>query len=161
MGAAAFVDVLAPYLIEAGYAADEAGVEAMRPRLEAIYPLVSERVKLMTEAVPMIAYLLDEHIELDEKSVEKVLRKEGKGAKTALVEAAAVLNDCEWTVGGIEAALRGLLEKLDAKPKFVFQPIRVAVCGNMVSPPLFESIELLDRAIVEQRLKVAAELAVD
>ena len=155
MGAAAFVDVLAPYLIEAGYAADEAGVEAMRPRLEAIYPLVSERVKLMTEAVPMIAYLLDE------KSVEKVLRKEGKGAKTALVEAAAVLNDCEWTVGGIEAALRGLLEKLDAKPKFVFQPIRVAVCGNMVSPPLFESIELLDRAIVEQRLKVAAELAVD
>ena len=161
MGAAAFVDVLAPYLIEAGYAADEAGVEAMRPRLEAIYPLVSERVKLMTEAVPMIAYLLDEHIELDEKSVEKVLRKEGKGAKTTLVEAAAVLNDCEWTVGGIEAALRGLLEKLDAKPKFVFQPIRVAVCGNMVSPPLFESSELLDRAIVEQRLKVAAELAVD
>ena len=65
------------------------------------------------------------------------------------------------TVEGIEAALRGLLEKLDAKPKFVFQPIRVAVCGNMVSPPLFESIELLDRDVVEQRLKTAAELAVD
>ena len=109
MGAPVFVDVLAPYLIEAGYATDEAGVEAIRPRLEAIYPLVSERVKLMTEAVPMIAYLLDEHIELDEKSVEKVLRKEGKGAKTALLEAAAVLADCEWTVEGIEAALRGLL----------------------------------------------------
>lgn len=57
--------------------------------------------------------------------------------------------------------MRGLLEKLGAKPKFVFQPIRVAVCGNMVSPPLFESIELLDRAVVEQRLEAAAELALD
>lgn len=161
MGAAAFVDAIAPYLVEAGYATDEADVEAMRPRLEAIYPLVAERVKLMTEAVPMIAYLLTDELALDDKSVEKVLAKEGKGAKTALVEARSVLEGCDWTTAAIEEALRGLLDKLDAKPRMVFQPVRVAVCGNMVSPPLFESIELLDRDVVLARIDKAIEVAVD
>ena len=73
----------------------------------------------MTDTVPSrITYLLDEKIELDEKSVAKVLQKDGKKAKTAILEAAKVLEDCAWTVEAIEAALRGLLEKLDAKPRF-------------------------------------------
>lgn len=109
----------------------------------------------------MIAYLLDDDIELDEKSVKKVLQKEGAGAKAALLEARDALAGCEWTTDAVEAALRGVCEKLDAKPRLVFQPIRVAVCGDMVSPPLFESIELLDRDMVLQRLSDAAELAVD
>ncbi len=161
MGASAFVDALKPYLVDAGYASDEAAVEDMRAKLESIYPLVNERVKLMTDAVPMIEYLLKDEIEFDEKSVEKVLRKEDKGAKTALLEAANALESCDWTLEAIEAALRGLLEKLDAKPRLVFQPIRVAVCGNMVSPPLFESIELLDRGVVLDRLDKASEVALD
>ena len=45
-----------------------------------------------------------------------------------------------------------LTEELDLKAKFVFQPIRVAVCGNMVSPPLFESIELLPREDILARI---------
>ena len=113
------------------------------------------------KAIPMIAYLLTDKVELDEKSVQKVLQKEGKGAKTAILEAARALEDCAWNVEAIEAALRGLLEKLDAKPRLVFQPIRVAICGNMVSPPLFESIELLDRDVVLNRLAQAAELSLD
>ncbi len=161
MGAAAFVDAIKGELIDAGYCADEADVEAKRDLLEAAYPLVCERVKLMVDAVPMIAYLLTDKVELDEKSVQKVLQKEGKGAKTAILEAARALEDCAWNVEAIEAALRGLLEKLDAKPRLVFQPIRVAICGNMVSPPLFESIELLDRSVVLNRLAKAAEVALD
>ena len=47
---------------------------------------------------------------------------------------------------------RGTIEKLDLKAKLVFQPIRVAVTGSQVSPPLFESIELMDRADVLARL---------
>ena len=50
---------------------------------------------------------------------------------------------------------------LDAKPRLVFQPIRVAITGNMVSPPLFESIELLDRDVALDRLAKAAKLACD
>jgi len=41
---------------------------------------------------------------------------------------------------------------LELKPKLLFQPLRVAVCGNMVSPPLFESIELLSREDVLARI---------
>ena len=157
MGADAFLEAARPYLEQAGYALDE----RVSTIVKASYPLVRERVKLMTDAVPMIKYLLDEEVELDEKSVAKVLQKDGKKAKTAILEAAKVLEGCEWTVEAIEAALRGLLEKLDAKPRFVFQPIRVAVTGNMVSPPLFESIELLDRKVVLDRLAKAAQVAVD
>jgi glutamyl-tRNA synthetase len=161
MGAPAFVDAIKADLVEEGYFADAGAVEAKRGLLESAYPLVSERVKLMVDAIPMIAYLLVDDVELDEKSVEKVLQKEDKGAKTAILEAAKVLEGCEWNVGAIEEALRGLLEKLDAKPRLVFQPIRVAVCGNMVSPPLFESIELLDRDVVLGRLAKAANVAID
>ena len=157
MGADAFLEAARPYLEQAGYALDE----RVSTIVKASYPLVRERVKLMTDAVPMIKYLLDEEVELDEKSVAKVLQKDGKKAKTAILEAAKVLEGCEWTVEAIEAALRGLLEKLDAKPRFVFQPIRVAVTGNMVSPPLFESIELLDSKVVLDRLAKAAQVAVD
>ena len=157
MGADAFLEAARPYLEQAGYTLDE----RVSTIVKASYPLVRERVKIMTDTVPMITYLLDEKIELDEKSVAKVLQKDGKKAKAAILEAAKVLEDCPWTVEAIEAALRGLLEKLDAKPRFVFQPIRVAVTGNMVSPPLFESVALLDRKVVLDRLAKAAQVAVD
>lgn len=157
MGADAFAEACKPYLEQAGYEPSEAVLDICK----AAYPLVNERVKLMTEVVPMIAYLLDEEVELDEKSVDKVLRKEGKGAKTAILEGVTVLSECDWTLESIEAALRGLLEKLDAKPRFVFQPLRVAVTGNMVSPPLFESIELLGRDRTIARLEKAAGSAID
>ena len=155
MGADAFVEALEPYLKEAGYE------DADRDLLKRAYPLVAERVKLMTEAVPMLRYLLDDEVELDEKSVAKILQKDGKKARTALVEGRKVLAECAWDIESIEAALRELLVKLDAKPRFVFQPIRVAVCGNQVSPPLFESIALLDRDVVDKRLAKAIEVAVD
>ena len=48
--------------------------------------------------------------------------------------------------------VRALTETLDMKAKGVFQPVRVAVCGNMVSPPLFESIELLSREDILARI---------
>jgi glutamyl-tRNA synthetase len=56
-----------------------------------------------------------------------------------------VLADVDWTVEAIEQALRALPEELGIGFGKVAQPIRVAVTGSSVSPPLFESIELLDR----------------
>ena len=157
MGADAFADALEPWLQAAGYegSADELTV------CRAAYPLVAERVKLLDEAVPMLAYLLDDDVQLDEKSVAKVLAKEGKGAKAAIRGGMRVLSRCEWDAAAIEAALRGLLEELDAKPRLVFQPVRVAVTGNMVSPPLFESIELLGRERTLARLEAALPLAAE
>ena len=161
MGASAFVDAIADELVEAGYFADADAVEARRDYLEAAYPLVSERVKLMDQAVPMIAYLLTREVELDESSVAKILQKEGKGAKAAILEGARVLEDCAWDLESIEVACRGIATTLDMKLRLVLQPIRVAVTGNQVSPPLFESIEMLGRETVLERLAAAAQVAID
>jgi glutamyl-tRNA synthetase len=59
-----------------------------------------------------------------------------------------------WETGAIEAALRGaLVEGLGIKPKLAFGPLRVAVTGRRVSPPLFESMEILGRESSLARLR--------
>ena len=100
---------------------------------------------------------------VDEKSVKKVLLKEGARADEALAACRAILADESraWEAGTLEAACRELGEEdaLNMKLKLVLQPLRVAVCGNMVSPPLFESIELLPREDVIARIdQVTAEV---
>jgi len=59
----------------------------------------------------------------------------------------------------IEAALRGLAERLDLSPRKAFEPIRVAVTGSKISPGLFESLELLGKKETLRRLSVAADRA--
>jgi glutamyl-tRNA synthetase len=62
----------------------------------------------------------------------------------------------DWSTASIEAALRSsLVEGLGLKPKLAFGPVRVAVTGRRVSPPLFESLELLGRDRTLLRLRAA------
>jgi glutamyl-tRNA synthetase len=89
--------------------------------------------------------------------VAKVFTK--AGAAAAIGAARRVLADVAWTVGDIEAALRALPEELGIGFGKVAQPIRVAVTGSTVSPPLFESIELLPRDTVLARLDAALPVA--
>ena len=61
-----------------------------------------------------------------------------------------------FEAAGIEAALReALVEGLGLKPKHAFGPLRVAVTGRTISPPLFESMELLGRDVTLARLEAA------
>ena len=60
-----------------------------------------------------------------------------------------------WECAALEVACREKGDALEMKVKNLLQPLRVAVCGNMVSPPLFESIELLPRADVLARIDAA------
>jgi glutamyl-tRNA synthetase len=75
----------------------------------------------------------------------------------ALAAAAAALEVLpEWTTSAIDEALRtALIEGLGLKPKNAFTPVRVAVTGRRISPPLFESIELLGRERTLARLRDA------
>ncbi|MEG0682743.1 MAG: glutamate--tRNA ligase, partial [Raoultibacter sp.] len=93
-------------------------------------------------------------VQLDEVSVNKILKKEGCRADEVLRAVRAIIADesIAWACDPLQDACRALTETLDVKAKAIFQPIRVAVCGNMVSPPLFESIELMDRACVVARI---------
>ncbi len=152
-----FLELMAPELIGAGLCTAE-DIEAHRDWYLMIRPLIFERVEHMNEIPAKVAYLFSgNEVEFDEKSVEKVLKKDG--SKEALGAAAKCLEDSGlvWDTENIEAALRTLPEALEMKPKLVFQPVRVAICGNMVSPPLFESIELIGREATLARLEAALE----
>lgn len=148
-----WVKVSLPWLFKIGATAEDI---AARPEWYLkLYPLLAERLVRLDEIPSKLAYMFwGGTIELDEKSVEKVLSKEGARADEALRGCREVLADesIAWECEPLQEACRALTEKLDMKAKFVFQPLRVAICGNMVSPPLFESIELLSREEVLSRI---------
>ncbi len=154
-----WVDLTAPFLIEAGLAtADE--IREKHAWFEKIYPLLAERLKRLSETPEKIAFMFDgPNVTLDEKSVAKNLLKEGCRADEVLREVRAILADesIPWECDPLQNTVAGLAEKLDLKNKFIFQPIRVAVTGTQVSPPLFECIELMNRADVVARIDYTIE----
>ncbi len=121
--------------------------------LDAATPLVQERMTLLGQAPDMLGFLFVADVDLvhDPDSVA-VLRAE---APQVLQAATAALQTLQpWSTGSIEAALRAaLVDDLGIKPTFAFAPVRVAVTGRRVSPPLFESMELLGREASLARLR--------
>lgn len=118
---------------------------------ETIAPLVQERTKLLPEAGEQVRFLFSEIDSYDPESWEKVMVKEGVAA--VLHEGRSVIAAVEpWDVGSVETALRALPERLGIGAGKVFQPLRVAVTGSSISPPLFESIVALGRERTIQRI---------
>ena len=153
MGADAWVQASRPWLVQSG--ADEADIDARPEWYAKLYPLVAERLQRLDEVPDKLAYMFwGGRVELDEKSVTKILTKEGARADEVLRAARDILADesIPWECEPLQERVRALTETLDMKAKGVFQPVRVAVCGNMVSPPLFESIELLPREAILARI---------
>lgn len=153
MGADAWVQASRPWLVQSG--ADEADIDARPEWYAKLYPLVAERLQRLDEVPDKLAYMFwGGRVELDEKSVTKILTKEGARADEVLRAVCDILADesIPWECEPLQERVRTLTETLDMKAKGVFQPVRVAVCGNMVSPPLFESIELLPREDILARI---------
>lgn len=153
MGAAKWVELSKPYLLEAG--ADEGDLAINPEYYEKMYPLVAERLTHLPEVAEKLAFLFwGSTVQLDETSVKKVLAKEGARADEALRACREILADESrpWEAMGLQDACKALCEPMELKPKLLFQPLRVAVSGNMVSPPLFESIELMEREDVLARI---------
>ncbi len=154
LSADALVDHLTPWLADAGLAtADD--VQARRDWYLALVPLVSERLKRLDEIARMVRFLFEEP-QVDDTARDKVLRKEG--AAEALEAAAQALEGVEWTAAAIEESMRTVPETTGVKPKIAFQAVRVAITGTTVSPPLFESLELLGRERALARIMAAQEL---
>lgn len=125
-------------------------------------PLVAERTGTLVQGADMLRFLFaGDDFTLDETSARKTLKGD---AGTVLDAAAEALSGVDaWTAGDIEAALKAeLVDKLGIKPRKAFAPVRVAVSGKTVSPPLYESIELLGRDVTLERLRSAkGQVAVD
>ena len=120
--------------------------------------LVQTRIVVLGDAWELLKFLDDGAFVLDEKSAAKELRAE---AVPVLDAALAALGDVgEWTTTNVEEALKlALLDGLELKPRKAFGPIRVAVTGASVSPPLFESMELLGRSRSLARLRAGRDHA--
>jgi glutamyl-tRNA synthetase len=122
-----------------------------RRKLTEVTPLLTERMKRLTEAPPMIRFLFED-VTPDDKTAKAL---DGQG--DYLSDAAGRLEALEkWTATDIEAALRALAEERHLKPRKAFQPIRAAVTGTLISPPLFESLEILGRETTLLRLRSIA-----
>ncbi|MFL6158550.1 MAG: glutamate--tRNA ligase [Marmoricola sp.] len=132
-----------PFLKDAGVLSDPV-TDADAQLLELAMPLVGERINKLTEAPGMLGFLFTDQVEYDENDVATVLDETGRGVVAAARESLGGLST--WSTADIETALRAkLVEELGIKPKNAFGPVRVAITGRRISPPLFESLELLGR----------------
>jgi len=120
-------------------------------------PLVQERMKKLTDYLPRTAFLYADTVEprVEELVPKKATVQEALRMLTTAGEALAALP--EWSTALLEERGRGLVEALAVKPRDLFMCLRVAVTGTRVSPPLFESMELLGREKTLARINAARE----
>ena len=144
---------LVPYL-QAAALVDDPPTARQEEVLVAATPLVAERMTLLGEAPGMLGFLLrsdPEHVV--EEDALAALRPEAREVLDAAVAALEDLPESSWTADRLERELRSaVVDGLGVKPKFAFAPLRTAVTGRRVSPPLFESMEILGRASSLSRL---------
>lgn len=154
MGAKKWVELARPWL--ASLAPTTNDIESRPAFYEALYPLVAQRLVRLDEIPAKLSFMFwGSNVNLDDTSVEKVLKKEGSRADEALTLCLNILADTHrsWEAQTLQEACKLAGEQHQLKPKALFQPLRVAITGSMVSPPLFESIELLLRDDVIARIK--------
>ncbi len=142
-----------PFLKEAGVVSDPVTDSDAR-LLELAMPLVGERINKLTEVTGMLSFLFADHVTYDEADVAQIRDEDGRKVVAAAREALGAVGS--WSTAAIDEALRAkLVDELGLKPRNAFGPVRVAITGRKVSPPLFESLELLGRDATLARLDAA------
>lgn len=146
-----FLSRALPYLLKSGVIkGSDAEIEVVRSAL----PIIQERIARMNEVTAMLKFLFVEHVQFEEESAEKIAEEPSQHVIKKALEVLADLD--EWKHDQIEAKLRAaLLDEMGLKPRVAFGPVRIAVTGSHISPPLFESMELLGKERAISRLKAA------
>ena len=118
---------------------------AHRALLDAGAPLIQERITLLGEVVGMLGFLFvaDDALEIADDA-RGALREDSAAVLDAAAAALAGLDDFTTTTAQ-EALQAALVDGLGIKPRFAFTPLRVALSGRRISPPLFESMEILGK----------------
>ncbi len=144
-----------PFLKKQGVVSDPVS-DADAQLLELAMPLVSERINKLTEAGDLLAFLFvdEDAFEIDPDDAAKQIGETGISVLQASYDALEALPT--WSTEAIQTALQAaLVDGLGLKPRNAFGPVRVAVTGRRISPPLFESLELLGRERSLGRLRRA------
>ncbi|MBM7519516.1 glutamate--tRNA ligase [Nocardioides nitrophenolicus] len=134
-----------PFLKRDGVVSDPV-TDADAQLLELAMPLVAERINKLAEASSMLGFLFvsEDDFQVDPDDAAKQIGEAGIPVLQASYDALAALPT--WSTDAIQTALQGaLVDGLGLKPRNAFGPVRVAVTGRRISPPLFESMELLGR----------------
>lgn len=133
-------------------------------RLKEIAPLIQTRIELLKDATPLVKpfYVDDASLEIADDARTQ-LKDSAAGVLDAAIAALEPISGAlpkpdgsgvEWTAARIQQALsESIVEGMGIKPRLAYGPIRTAVSGQRVSPPLFESIEILGKASTMRRLE--------
>lgn len=140
-----------PFYLQAGYHVDDS-------TLMAIIPLIRERLVTLDDCLAFGGFFFKETVE---PNPEDLIAKKLDAEQSAEIarKACAILEGLpQITHGTAEEPLRGLVEEMGLKPNQVFGILRVAVTGQKVSPPLFESMEVIGREKILERVRNAIEI---
>jgi glutamyl-tRNA synthetase len=152
-----FRDRLVPYLHTAGLVAAASFADLApehRALLTAAAPLVQERMTLLGEAVGMLGFLFvaDDAVVVEDDA-RTGLRDQAPAVLDAATTALAAIPLDGFTTEATQAALQAaLVDGLGIKPRLAYTPLRTALTGRRVSPPLFESMEILGKAATLARI---------
>ena len=140
-----------PFLIEAKVISGLAEEIAL---VKKALPIIQERIIRLKEVIPMLGFLFVEQVEFDQESATRIGEADAQKVVGVALDSLEPVTD--WNHTQIESALRSsLIDGLGLKPRNAFGPVRIAVTGSHISPPLFESMELLGRERCLSRLKSA------
>ena len=149
-----FLNWALPFLTKAGVITGS--VEEIALVKQAL-PLIQERIIMLSEVPAMLKFLFVKEFAVEADSVSKITDDASKQVlKRSLAELEPLTT---WSHESIEAALRSsLIEDMGLKPRIAFGAVRIATTGSTISPPLFESMELLGKEASLARIRAGIEL---
>ena len=155
-----FRDRLGGYLVAAGVLPEPPSAQQLAV-LAAAAPLVQTRMQVLGEAPGLLGFLFSDDVTIEDDALSSVTSSAAQSV-SVLDAAAGVLSEGEWTSSALEARLRAaLVDGLGIKPRLAFGPLRVAVSGRRVSPPLFESMEILGPDRTRRRIETLRRRVAD
>ena len=130
------------------------GTEAEISLVKQALPIIQERIATLSEIPPMLKFLFVKEFAVDPDSLPKIADEQSRKVLATARERLTPLT--EWNHTSIEAALRSaLIEEMGLKPRIAFGAVRIAVTGSHISPPLFESMELLGQSASLARISAS------
>ena len=149
-----FLDWSLPFLTKAGVITGSADEIAL---VKLALPLIQERIIMLSEVPAMLKFLFVKNFAVEADSVAKITDDASKQVLQRSLKELEPL--ATWNHESIEAALRSsLIEEMGLKPRIAFGAVRIATTGSTISPPLFESMELLGKEASLARIRAGLEL---